>query len=362
MRKTLQKTPKPAGNDFRLRDLSGVSPAMGEIKRLSPRQKAWGIVGAAPEVFVTLNPPLSKGRRLCIQSYRGAAAQAAYISRSWRLPMTDSEGRLCRTTGAVHGELRGWCLDIARTQRDMRVVDQYIIGVNGEVDRGRFERACLSWCEAHLEGRPWLAGFHYDRAGHPHAHVLFRHRHWETGRAYGRSPAECRALREDLAARLLEQGISANATSRATRGVFGPAPHYVQQRLLKESGEKVSPEVAKKIEAEALRAVEAREVIEPAADRGRTVRAQIFSYAKGFIEHELKPSGAPEDLELARRLEAYYRTMPPVRGLVEARALEIVKERQREAEQREEMEEMAAAVEEAEREWERGRDRGGPER
>lgn len=336
-------------NDFRWRDLSRVSPKLGEMKRLSPRQKAWGLVTGTPEAFFLRNPIISQGVSLRIRTLKGAIAQAEYVSRNGELTLIDSEGRRRSTPALVQGALRGWCLDNLAITPTTRVVDHLVLGVNGEAEREGFERACLSWCQAHLQGFPWLIGFHYDRPGHTHAHVLLRHRNWDTGAFFRLTPWDCDALREDLAARFVEAGVSANATSRATRGVFGPTLRYAQRVL---HGGKLGPEVKAKIEAEARQAIEAKEVIEPAADRGRLSRAQVFSYAKGLIEHELKPSDDPEDLELARRLEAYYRALPPVRGLVESRALEIIEERRREAERLEKEAEAAEAR----------RDRGGPER
>lgn len=347
--RSLLKPTAEVENDFRWRDLSRVSPGLGEMKRLSPRQKAWGLVTGAREAFTLRNPLISRGVSLRIRTLKEAMAQAEYMNRNGELVLIDSEGRRRSTPALVQGALRGWCLDHAASKPTMRVADQYILGVNGEAEREGFERACLSWCQAHLQGHPWLIGFHYDRPGHTHAHVLFRHRNWDTDVPFNPAPWECDALREDLAARLVEAGVSANATSRVTRGVFGTVPRYAQRARY---GGELRPEVKAEVEAEALQAIEAKEVIEPAADRGRLSRAQVFSYATGFIEHELKPSGDPEDLELARRLEAYYRALPPVRGLVEARALEILEERRREAERLEKEAEAAEAR----------RDRGGPER
>lgn len=261
---------------------------------------------------------------------------AGYVSRGWRLPLCDAEGLWHRSAESVKGELRGWGMERSRRPGDARILSQCLLGLNGEVDRAAFEQACLSWCREHLKGRPWLIGFHYDRARHAHAHVLFRHRHWETGRCVRIGPAEDGALREDLAARLVEAGLSANATRRFTRGESGRRRLLYAQWLMqaRKGGSLVLPDAAREIEEKARRLAGGGEPEEPEMTTARRSRAQVFSYARAFIEEELLASGDPRDLELARRLEAYYSALEPVRSLAERRAQEILLERSRKAARR----------------------------
>lgn len=318
------------GNDFLPSAGGGMSQWLGEMKTLSPRRKAWGIVKGAPEAVSELEPRSTGSMR------RGGGCtgmmpyfRTRYMTRVGTLEAEDEAG--CRYVGleAVRELQKGWCLEASRRRAEERLVCSEVLGLGGNHDRKAFESACRSWAREHLKGHPWIMCFHYDVPGFPHAHLLFRNRDMETGKTYTAKAHDVRRqLREDFAARLCEAGIEANATRRATRGMHLPRVGTIRKR----KGDPAWMPKAKReaIEAQARRMADGQEGPDPIAAVIREHRRQVFGYAAAFAR-ELRATGDAGDAELARRLEQYYRDMPPYRGLSEQRALEIIREREERA-------------------------------
>lgn len=318
------------GNDFLPSACGGMSQWLGEMKALGPRRKAWGIVKGAPEAVSAFEPRTAGsmkrgGGNVCRSPYD----RTLYMTRHGTLEAEDEAG--CRYVGleAVRTLQKGWCLEASRRRADERLVCSEVLGLPGNHDRKAFETACRSWAREHLKGHPWIMCFHYDVPGFPHAHLLFRNRDLETGKAYtSKSQDVHRLLREDFAARLCEAGIEANATRRATRGMHLPRVGSIRKR---KDGPGWMPKAKREaIEAQARRMADGLEGPDPVAAVIREHRRQIFGYAAAFAR-ELRATGDAGDAELARRLEQYYRDMPPYRNLAEQRALEIIREREERA-------------------------------
>ncbi|MDL2060025.1 hypothetical protein MUN46_008780 [Mesosutterella sp. AGMB02718] len=317
-------------NEFDDRAVLPAPAGLGEFRRLSARQKAWGMVQGWPEVSVLCNIPTSAYAVPVCSSAAQVLHYTRYISRSGRVPAYDEEGCVYRTGEALEKTILAWRSGDAKLRPEERALDQVILGISGEVPRERFEPAVLDWAREHIRERPWVVCFHYDHEGRPHAHLLCRHRSWRGGRVLRVGPGGLRLLREDFASRLIERGIEANATRPCTRG---RRRQFLLRRAYaanKSGGFYMSPSGRREVLRQVGEALEGRPEPDPVADMMRRNRVKVLGYAAGFIR-ELRESGSPGDLELAGRLAEYYRALPPVRSIVEATVERLARQREQEA-------------------------------
>lgn len=303
---------------------------LGEIRTLTARQKAWGMVRGWPEVSVLCNARTSAYAVPVCSSAAQVLNYAKYISRNGRNAAYDEEGCVYRTGEAVEKVILAWRSGDGKVRPAERALGQMILGVTGEVPRERFEAAVREWAREHIRERPWVVCFHYEHEKSPHAHILYRSRSWKDGRTFCLQRRELRLLREDFASRLLERGIAANATRPFTRGKRWQPLLRRAYAANKSGGFYMSPSGRREVLRQVGEALEGRPEPDPVADMMRRNRVKVLGYAAGFIR-ELRESGSPGDLELAGRLAEYYRALPPVRSIVEATVERLARQREQEA-------------------------------
>jgi hypothetical protein len=223
---------------FGLEFVSYGRKAPGQVSRLNAEQVAQvaRTVSKVPEVVVKV----SGGAR----DAGGARAHFAYLDRHGALGVELDDGQALQGKTVAAALIEDWNLDLSRGQyrppatqgqKDTRpkVVHNIVLSMPAQVPPQAVLSAARKFAVENfaLQYR-YAMVLHTDQA-HPHVHLVVKAEHeYEPGKRLYIRKATLQAWREQFAHYLREQGVAANASSRALRGLARTAKRdAIYQRL-----------------------------------------------------------------------------------------------------------------------------------
>lgn len=265
-------------------------------------------VTRAPEVVIKV-----KGGGTTIA---GVLRYMNYISRKGLLIAADEKGERIQGHDGIQAAHASWDLDLQRTHdRKREPLHQsfnVIFSMPAKTDPDKLFAAVQAFAQGNFIRRQYLMVLHTPETDpsdspppHPHVHVIVRAEDEDGQRLHIRKTT-LRAWREAFAAELRAQGIEANATSRAERGVSlkarGSAEYHIRER-----GEVSTAEARRFAEAAGdLR----REETEPKPwEVAMTARRRDVLKELARNAATLRKEG---DTELADKVERFARELPPL--------------------------------------------------
>ncbi len=281
---------------------------------MAPRARLDRIARRVPEVMVKITGRTKDGAHL--------AAHLAYISRNSELPLEGPDGERLKTHEAVKALATDWMAEVdadPRKRKDASVSLSIVLSMPSGTDPFRMHDASRAFAARTFgETHPYMFAFHTDER-HPHVHLTVRTLGHD-GRKLNPRKADLEQWRQSLAAVLRDRGVEAEATPRRARGVVRKAEagavRRMRDRFEKGQGEPSRADVGA-VRA-ALDGVHRQPWIAPSRERQAAVRTYFVAQAMA-----LSRSPDADDQRLAKTLEAFVKTMPPVETRQEALAKEI---------------------------------------
>ncbi|VTU14416.1 relaxase/mobilization nuclease domain-containing protein [Variovorax sp. RA8] len=193
-------------------------------------------VGRTPEVMVKV----SGGGR----DVGGVEAHLRYIGRHGKLPVETDEGLTQQGRGAAKEITADWQLDLCRSQykpkpaedrKDTRskLVHNIVLSMPAGTPAEKVLAAARVFARENFALQHRYAMVLHNDQAHPHVHLVVKCEHeFEPGRRLYIRKATLRQWREQFAALLREQGVTANATPRQVRGqIRTPYRDAIHHRL-----------------------------------------------------------------------------------------------------------------------------------
>lgn len=274
-------------------------------------------VSRAPEVMVKIT---GNGKNMA-----QIRTSALYISRKGTVALEDERGDTHLGPDAAVDALATWAQGgegVPSLGGQRRESFNIIVSMPADVDRPSVTRAARTFAAGEFGNHDYLMATH-DDTEHPHVHLLVK-ASGHDGRRLNPRKADLQRWREGFAAALAEQGIEANATRRAARGVVKrpKAQALVHMERAAATGTRALPSrVLKQQQAEAARELASGTPREnPAGATIEQTRREVLT-AYGRIARALT-EGDREDRQLAVAVTVFVGAMEPVdatlhRGRVE---------------------------------------------
>ncbi|WP_426025058.1 relaxase/mobilization nuclease domain-containing protein [Brevundimonas sp. TSRC1-1] len=281
---------------------------------MAPRARLDRIARRVPEVMVKITGRTKDGGHL--------AAHLAYISRNAALPLEGPDGERLETRDAVKALATDWMAEVEadpRRRKDASVSLSIVLSMPPGTDPFRMHDASRAFAARTFgETHPYVFAFHTDER-HPHVHLTVRTLGHD-GRKLNPRKADLEQWRQTFAAVLRDRGVEAEATPRRARGVVRKAEIGAVLRMRErfDTGQGAPSKADIGAVRAALDQARRQPWIAPSRERQVAVR-------KYFVAQAVALSRSPdtEDQRLAKTLEAFVKTMPPVETRREALAKEI---------------------------------------
>lgn len=282
---------------------------------MAPRARLDRIARRVPEVMVKITGRTKDGGHL--------GAHLAYISRNSALPLEGPDGERLKTRDEVKALATDWMAEVEadpRRRKDASVSLSIVLSMPPGTDPFRMHDASRAFAARTFgETHPYVFAFHTDER-HPHVHLTVRTLGHE-GRSLNPRKADLEQWRQTFAAVLRDRGVEAEATPRRSRGVVRKAEVGAVRRM-RDRFDRGQGEPPKADVGAVKAALEQARRRQPWIGPGRERQAAVRTY---FVAQAMALSCSPdaEDQRLAKTLEAFVKTMPPVETRQEALAKEI---------------------------------------
>jgi Relaxase/Mobilisation nuclease domain len=179
-------------------------------------------VHRTPEVMVKV---LSRGAR----DVKAVARHVSYLGRNGKVEIETDEGQRLRGRGVEKAMLDDWDLDLDETRRSAalrsegrkdppRLVHKLIFSMPAGTPADKVLAAVKRFAREEFGAKHRYAMALHTDEPHPHVHVVVKAM-GEDGRRLNIRKATLREWRQEFARHLREEGVPANATERAARGV-----------------------------------------------------------------------------------------------------------------------------------------------
>jgi len=281
---------------------------------MAPRARLDRIARRVPEVMVKITGRTKDGGHL--------GAHLAYISRNSALPLEGPDGERLETRDEVKALATDWMAEVEadpRRRKDASVSLSIVLSMPPGTDPFRMHDASRAFAARTFgDTHRYVFAFHTDER-HPHVHLTVRTLGHD-GQKLNPRKADLEQWRQTFAAVLRDRGVEAEATPRRARGVVRKAEvgavRQMRDRFVKGQGNPPDADVG------AVRAALDQARRQPWVARSRERQGAVRTY---FVAQAVTLSRSldAEDKRLAKALEAFVKTMPPVETRREALAKEI---------------------------------------
>ncbi|OJH07460.1 MAG: hypothetical protein AOY29_02955 [Alcanivorax borkumensis] len=270
------------------------------------------VASKAPEVMVKVTGYTRSGAHV--------GSHLDYISRDGVLPlMTSNQGELHGKQGPTD-VAKEWELDSFEQTEGRRKATRITTNLVLSIPKGdpnRLVDAAQDFAKTTFHNHDWVMALHTDTK-HPHVHLTVRNLGHDGTRLHI-PKGKTQEWREDFAEALRGQGIEAEATRRAERGVTRKgenlAVKHLRERLNKQTPPK-TPEVDKLAVKEALERMAGKGKEEPWKERVLARQKEMRSLWER-VGQGLAKSPTPEDQALAKQVLAFRKDMPPIQTRTE---------------------------------------------
>jgi type IV secretory pathway VirD2 relaxase len=268
------------------------------------RKRAGRIARRAPEVMIKISGN-AKGAGHVL-------SHLEYISRQGKVDLETEQGEILRGKEAVRQLHRHWTQDGGKRRKNTRDTTNIVLSMPAGTDAKKLKAAVRSFAKAQFgKNYQYVMAQHTD-ADHPHVHLTVKCLGFD-GRRLQVKKGDPQIWRERFAEQLRYQGIEAEATPRAARGVIRKGVKQAIRHIRDKGG---IPKVDK---------AKVRQVIEEAREEGRgtvrpkpweeKIRARQTLIRKGWLTaaQELHKSSDEQDNALAKALAGFVQDMPPLK-------------------------------------------------
>jgi len=266
------------------------------------------VTNKAPEVMVKITGYTKGSQHL--------GAHVDYIARDGELPLMTSEGQTLSGRDDLKAIQESWGKDLepARQKRkggqspvgrrSTRITTNLVLSIP-KGDPNRLVDAAQGFAKTTFHNHDWVMALHTD-TDHPHVHLTIRNLGHD-GRRLNIPNGKVLDWREDFAESLREQGIEAEATRRAERGVTRKGDKQAIRHMRK----RLTPRVDKQAVRQATERLAGKGKAEPWKDKILARQHEM----RGLWERVgqgLAKSPNPEDQALGKQALEFRRNMPPV--------------------------------------------------
>lgn len=304
----------------------GILEGRVEFSRSKPKNINFGrgnvsrVANRAPQVMVKMTSACKGGAQL--------KSHLDYITRKGNLVAEDENGNKIDGRGEVGEVAEEWMEDMGRRKKNTRDSTNLILSMPPGTNPDGLKKAVRGFAkETFGENHQYLFVLHTDEK-HPHCHLTIKNMGYD-GRRLHVQKGDPQKWREGFAKHLRQQGIEADATPRAPRGVIKKSTKQAVVAMRKR-GIKLKTDEAKVREAlnEVLGKEKpgARPWEETIKKRQQAVRSGWLTVAK-----ELARSENPEDRKLSAEVFKFVQDMPPLkteRHLIQERLAKQMNQRQ----------------------------------
>lgn len=268
------------------------------------RKRAERIARRTPEVMIKISGN-TKGPE-------HALSHLEYISRQGKVELETEQGEILRGKEAVRQLHKDWTQDGGKRRKNTRETTNIVLSMPAGTDAKGVKAAARSFAKIQFgENYQYVMAQHTD-AKHPHVHLTVKNLGFDGHRLHVKK-GDPQKWREQFAQQLRQQGIEAEATARATRGVVRKGVRQVIRHIRDKGG---IPEVDK---------AKVRQVIEEAQSERRgqpqpkpweeKISTRQTQVRKGWLiaAKELHQSSEHQDQALAKDILSFVGTMPPLK-------------------------------------------------
>jgi Relaxase/Mobilisation nuclease domain len=243
--------------------------SMAQIARITR------IVSRTPEVMVKVTGGGTKTGAV--------AAHFRYISRRGALEIETDEGEFIGYPEQQKQLLDEWHLDLTagqyrrqkdsdRARRPTKLVHNIVLAMPAPTPPEKVLAAARKFAREKFAQHRYAMVLHTDQK-HPHVHLVVKAEN-ELGRRLHIDKQRLREWREDFARLMREQGIAANATSRAVRG---ENKKYPREKIFKAQRYGTSTALRERVVGIASELSRSRTIVDPARDRLLETRRSLIS-------------------------------------------------------------------------------------
>jgi type IV secretion system T-DNA border endonuclease VirD2 len=287
----------------------GAKPSDRNRSKSRNRQKLHRVSRKCPETMVKITGFTKSNNHL--------ESHICYISRDGKVPVKTSSDIVLNGPVSIKSISQIWGSDLSITggkpgRRPSRITTNIVLSIP-KGDPNRLTDAAEGFAKTTFHNHDWVMALHTD-TDHPHVHLTVRNLGHDGTRLHI-PKGKTQEWREDFAEALRGQGIEAEATRRAERGVTRKgekqAVKYLRERLNNLTPPK-APEVDKVAVREAQERLAGKGKPEPWKEkilaRQKEMRAMWERVGQGLAK-----SPNPEDQALAKQVLAFRKDMPPIR-------------------------------------------------
>jgi type IV secretory pathway VirD2 relaxase len=268
------------------------------------RKRAGRIARRAPEVMIKISG-----------NTRGmdhVLSHLDYISRNGKVELETEQGEIIKGKEAVRQLHKDWSQDGGKRRKNTRETTNIVLSMPAGTDAKGVKAAVRTFARARFgDNYQYVMAQHTD-ADHPHVHLTVKNLGFD-GRRLHVKKGDPQTWREHFAKQLRHQGIEAEATARATRGVIRKGVKQTIRHIRAKGG---IPEVDKD---------KVRQVIEEAREEKRgmvwsrpweeKIRTRQTQVRKGWLTaaQALHQSPDDQDKALAKIIAGFVKDMPSLK-------------------------------------------------
>lgn len=183
--------------------------AQGGGQRRANLQRANRVASKAPEVMVKISGGAAAGNHV--------REHVNYTTRNGKLVATNEQGQKVEGKDAVAAVAARWSAGDQGRGRGRATVNM-VLSMPAGTNRDALERAASTFAARTFSGEREYLLVRHDDTKHPHCHLTLK-AVGDDGRRLNPRKADLQAWRESFAECLREQGVTAEATPRRSRGV-----------------------------------------------------------------------------------------------------------------------------------------------
>jgi type IV secretory pathway VirD2 relaxase len=269
------------------------------------------IVNRAPEVMVKITS-FGKGTS-------HVKGHLEYIARNGDVDLENERGEVFSGKDEVKSIFKDWQAEMNadKSHKNKRHTLHMVLSMPESVESEAVRSAVRAFAKTNFgSNHEYVFALHTDEP-HPHCHLAVKMQGFD-GKRLNPRKADLKTWRESFAEKMREQGVEAEATPRATRGVVKKAEKAVIRHI--ERGDKNHPPRIPKVKALKVKeavteisAIQNNQIVElkPWESKVLETQKRIRSAWANFAA-QLDQSPLPEQKMLSKRVVEFVSTMPKV--------------------------------------------------
>lgn len=276
-----------------------------KFKRNKGLHQAKRVVNHAPEVMVKIS-----GTTTGVDQMK---AHLDYTSRDGKVAIEDERGDVLKGKEAVRSLSDDWSQDQVKRRKKTRITTNIVLSMPFGTDPEDLKDAARNFAKRQFgKNHQYVFALHED-AENPHVHLTVKNLGYN-GRRLHVKKGDPQRWREAFAAELERQGVEAEATARATRGVIKKAVNQAIRHMRSRGAVPAVDQAKIKEIIEAFNDEKKGKPPRPKPWEAKIKQRQTY-VRKAWLTaaKDLNRSGDQEDQRLARNIADFVSSMPPMK-------------------------------------------------